>query len=247
MWGLMNTNQNDRLRQARIAASYKSAAKAAEAFGWNISTYRHHENGTRGFGQDHARAYGRAFYVSAAWLLGLDDNAEPNALEKIIAMIDTPDEVTGSMADLQNAMFEEIGHVLVHHYQISDFDKQTTTMPLFHNISQDFDYVAYPKILLDGLANVGTNLICSVDAVESAMAPTIKSGARVLVDTGAQDLNEQDAIWLLTVGENSMIRRLVSLAHDKVSIYADGMNRSMEIDRFDIAIRGKVVWIGQTA
>lgn len=71
----------ERLKQARKSAGYASAQEAAEAFGWNPPAYRHHENGTRGFGPDAAKRYGRAFKVRPGWLLGLDhidkDPAEP--------------------------------------------------------------------------------------------------------------------------------------------------------------------------
>ena len=62
----------DRLRQARIDAGYSSAAEAAQRFGWQESAYRHHENGTRNYGPDAAKKYGRAFKVKPGWLLGLD-------------------------------------------------------------------------------------------------------------------------------------------------------------------------------
>lgn len=71
----------ERLRQARKSAGFESAQEAADAFNWNAPAYRHHENGTRGFGADAAKKYGRAFKVRAGWLLGLDhidrDPAEP--------------------------------------------------------------------------------------------------------------------------------------------------------------------------
>lgn len=60
----------ERLRQAR-KKHYRSAQEAAETFGWRVSGYRHHENGTRGFDPDQAKKYARAFRVSPAWLLGL--------------------------------------------------------------------------------------------------------------------------------------------------------------------------------
>jgi SOS-response transcriptional repressor LexA len=62
----------ERLRDARIRAGFSSAAEAAERFGWGESGYRHHENGTRDFGPDAARRYGRAFRVKPGWLLGLE-------------------------------------------------------------------------------------------------------------------------------------------------------------------------------
>lgn len=68
-----------RLRHAREKAGYASAAEAARAFNWTISAFRHHENGTRNFGLDAARKYGRAFRVKPGWLLCMDgvDDAPP--------------------------------------------------------------------------------------------------------------------------------------------------------------------------
>lgn len=69
----MVTQKAERLRAAREKAGYDSAADAARAFGWKEPAYRHHENGTRGFGPDAAKRYGRAFKVKPGWLLGLDN------------------------------------------------------------------------------------------------------------------------------------------------------------------------------
>lgn len=85
----MNQDKAERLRQARTKAGYKSASEAAEAFGWGVAGYRHHENGTRGFGADVARKYARAFRVKAGWLLVMDgiDDGQPTdfkASEKLI-------------------------------------------------------------------------------------------------------------------------------------------------------------------
>lgn len=68
----MSIQKAERLRSAREKAGFASAADAARAFGWTESAYRHHENGTRGFGPDAAKKYGRAFKVLPGWLLGLE-------------------------------------------------------------------------------------------------------------------------------------------------------------------------------
>lgn len=68
----MTNLKADRLRAAREKAGYSSAQAAAEAFGWGVAGYRHHENGTRNFGPDAARKYGRAFRVKPGWLLGME-------------------------------------------------------------------------------------------------------------------------------------------------------------------------------
>lgn len=79
----------NRLKAAREKAGFESAADAARAFGWTESAYRHHENGTRGFGADAAKRYGRAFKVKPGWLLGLDSvdsgpPAEPPVDESLV-------------------------------------------------------------------------------------------------------------------------------------------------------------------
>lgn len=66
----MNDTPADRLRRAR-AAKYRTIPEACYAHGWKVSTYTHHENGTRGFKPAQARIYARAFGVSASELLGL--------------------------------------------------------------------------------------------------------------------------------------------------------------------------------
>lgn len=65
-----------RLRQARIRAGLPSARQAAERHGWTISTYSAHENGQNDFDEVAARNYGRAFRVSAGWLLTGEGAAE---------------------------------------------------------------------------------------------------------------------------------------------------------------------------
>ncbi len=88
------SDKAERLKDARTKAGFASAAEAAQRFGWQEPAYRHHENGTRGFGADSAKKYGRAFKVKPGWLLGIDGNsALPDAG-------DGPDElvVNGSVA-----------------------------------------------------------------------------------------------------------------------------------------------------
>lgn len=62
------TRPEDRLRQAREMASYKTASDAARAMGVPIPTYTQHENGTRDF-IDSAARYAAFFRVSLDWLL----------------------------------------------------------------------------------------------------------------------------------------------------------------------------------
>jgi len=58
----------DRLQQLRIAAGYETAADAARGHGWNVNTYRSHENGTRNVPREWLLTYARTYRCSLAWL-----------------------------------------------------------------------------------------------------------------------------------------------------------------------------------
>jgi len=59
----------DRLREARIAAGYRSMSAAADRVGKTQSTYRAHENGQNDYDSEDAQVYADAFKVPADWLL----------------------------------------------------------------------------------------------------------------------------------------------------------------------------------
>ena len=71
----MSDTPADRLRAARLRAGFKKAAEAAAAHEWTLSTYRSHDNGTRGFDKAAAIKYGRAFKVDPSWLLGISKSS----------------------------------------------------------------------------------------------------------------------------------------------------------------------------
>lgn len=71
------TGESERLRQARKAAGFATAADAAARFGWNYPTYAGHENGQRGLKTDVAKAYAKAFRVESSWLLFGTGPSEP--------------------------------------------------------------------------------------------------------------------------------------------------------------------------
>lgn len=62
---------NNRLREARKGAGFKSARAAAIRFGWTPSTYASHENGQTPVPKDAAKTYAKAFKVDQAWLMNL--------------------------------------------------------------------------------------------------------------------------------------------------------------------------------
>lgn len=72
------TEPFERLRELRIKAGFATAVEVAERFGWNVNTYRSHENGIRALTLRAAEKYAAGFKVSATWLLtGEGDQAPP--------------------------------------------------------------------------------------------------------------------------------------------------------------------------
>jgi phage repressor protein C with HTH and peptisase S24 domain len=61
--------KQERLKEARIAAGYGSAAEAAKALGVGVSTYTSHENNTRDFDNELALKYARRFKVTPEWIV----------------------------------------------------------------------------------------------------------------------------------------------------------------------------------
>lgn len=60
----------ERLRRAREARKFETAAAAAQHHGWKESTYTSHENGTRGLRVAVAREYAKAFRIPLDELVG---------------------------------------------------------------------------------------------------------------------------------------------------------------------------------
>lgn len=73
----MSETPAERLRRARLARGYATAADAARAFGWPTSTYTSHENSTRGLRRDAARRYSQAFGIPLHELLEIPRGPDP--------------------------------------------------------------------------------------------------------------------------------------------------------------------------
>ena len=70
-----------RLKEARKAAGFKTAAGAAEHFGWNRNTYSSNENGHAPYSYATAKRYAQAFGVSAQALYDGAPAPDPDAAD----------------------------------------------------------------------------------------------------------------------------------------------------------------------
>jgi SOS-response transcriptional repressor LexA len=59
----------NRLKQAREAKGFETAAEASRRFGWNASTYQQHENETRSITMKSAKVYSEMLGVTPEWIM----------------------------------------------------------------------------------------------------------------------------------------------------------------------------------
>jgi transcriptional regulator with XRE-family HTH domain len=76
-----------RLRQARIAKGFDTAAAAADAFGWNRNTYGSNENGNAPFSYRRAKEYAAAFGVRPEWLYDAAGSMLPETEAGLVPII----------------------------------------------------------------------------------------------------------------------------------------------------------------
>lgn len=69
----------ERLKEARLAAGYTSAADAAAKFEWHPQNVRDHEANRRGVDAEQAERYARAYRVDPAWILFGGATRKPRA------------------------------------------------------------------------------------------------------------------------------------------------------------------------
>jgi len=81
-------DKHERLREERKKAGFASAADAARALGVGVSTYRHHENGTRDFESEEAAQYAKRFRSSTDYLLyGRKPSPQPPAEARHVPLV----------------------------------------------------------------------------------------------------------------------------------------------------------------
>lgn len=236
---------SERLRGARSEAGHASAAAAARAFGWNEGSYRHHENGTRGFDSDQAKAYAKAYNVSASWLMGLSSTKLPDSYESTVAILETFDPPTGIAGDLEQDLIENFDAVLVRTVSIEDIAA--------HGPSGIFSfatsYIPISKRIVDGVAKASFRDIVALFIDNTEMEPTIKIGDLILIDTAQRQPIHQDQIWLMSQAGRVMVRRLRYDDATRATGWADDKRvASISVDTLQslFYIHGRVVWTGST-
>lgn len=81
---------------------------------------------------------------------------------------------------------------------------------------------------------------------QKGMAPTINPGDDILVSATKVFDGDPDAIWLLSFGDHSAIRRVRPGAAGKLLIVADNPGfPDREVDKADVDVVGRIIWHGR--
>ncbi len=236
----------ERLRHARKEAGFKSASAAARANGWNEAAYRHHENGTRGYGIDQAIAYGAAFSVSPSWLLTLGFSQNDSwrlpigkfYVEALYAQLTWKpglEETVNNAADLLNLRF-----VLELDVSVNTIDvvKGEDDYPLFHFVSPSVVGVVEDRF--------NSGYMFYMRAPKSMARLSVSAGDLLLVDSGEGEIRTKPELWVIRSYDELVVGWAQRQRDADVFLPDAPEASSVKIDP-EANIIGRVRWIGHAA
>ena len=227
---VLNT-PHDRLRDLREKAGHATAADFARANGFEEGTYRSHENGSRGIRFRAAMAYAGELYPEAAdkvalWIL---DGGPP------------PDQaVLGPGAAL--AGFED-EYALVADYDI----RAGAGGGLMFDSENILDRLAFRRQWLRMVTNAPLDQLAVIQAHGDSMEPTIRSGDHLLVDRTDTNPRREGIYVIAWSGAINVKRVTVDYAAKSLTISSDNTLHptNQGVSPKDLAVLGRVVWIGR--
>lgn len=230
---------HDRLRSARERAGFESAAEASRSFGWPESRYRHHENGTRGIPLKHAEAYGRAFKVSPAWIVGFKTDQNLSTREKLQSSLLTLDEIL-SVKDIDEAILDRFNIALV--------PKITTSrLSGAKSAAQEPDEpLIMDKSLIRALVPDLRKVKLRLQAVEidtDLRWSGVKRGALIIIDRRYAPGPMNDHLWLVGVDDFMSVCPIDAEGED-ILVLNDKQEMIHRAPRAEMEVWGRVVWVG---
>lgn len=221
-----------RLKEARQAAGFASAAAAAERLGVPYATYSAHENGSRGFTAEAAMKYGRAFRVQPEWLLFGTPATTPDgqlqdapALQRV-----APGEPGSSSATL-----------------VSVFDVAASAgMGAMIGEETEVHSLAFPPSYLKKLTSSSPGNLTIIGVKGDSMEPTLLDDDIVLLDMSKTNLSF-DGLFVLRFDDALHVKRVGRAAKPGfVTILSDNpVFPPIEVEKAELTVVGKVLWYGR--
>ncbi len=237
LWQIAQMDKHSRLREARIAAGFKSSADAARSLGVSPPTYAHHENGTRGFRDDAARLYARRFKVSVEWLLfGNGDMSSSNAEDSSILLFPQKTEAVQHEpnAIISNEPPVEFTRVPVYGQAIGGEDGYFVL-----NGSHIDDILAPP--ILTGVKNA-----YAVYVAGESMEPRYFAGEAVFVHPRLPVARGDFVVAQIKRNGDihGYVKRLVKMTEDKIILGQFNPSKELEFSRDQVISIHKIVASG---
>lgn len=207
----------DRLKAARLAAGFESAADAVRRFGWKESTYFGHENGSRGFRTDTASEYARAFKVTQEWLL-FGRGGPPD----VLPVASTPDMVDIYNVEASAGFGSLVGHEMV------------------------VDRMSFPPGYLRQITSSHPKNLAIISVKGKSMEPTLSDDDIVMIDLTKTDLS-YDGLFVVKDGGDSLLVKRISRGPRRgtVMLVSDNHQYPNQERAFeDVEVVGKVIWKG---
>jgi phage repressor protein C with HTH and peptisase S24 domain len=219
--------QGDRLRQAREAAGYGSAAAFAHVVKIKPVTYRAYEAGQNGYAKL-AHHFADKLGVDARWLL----RGEGGGDEARIARPDVALEQTAKEMGLALVPQFELGYSMGGGSIFTDYPHT--------------GFVPFQRDWLKGLMRGAFADLFVARGEGDSMQPTMLDGDIVLIDSAQKDITQQDRIWALSYGDLGMIKRVRRLPGGTYRIMSDNPSVTpLDAADGEMHVVGRVIWIGR--
>jgi phage repressor protein C with HTH and peptisase S24 domain len=235
----------DRLKQARAVAGFRTATDAALRFGWNVNTYKSHENGQRNLRVDRVEQYASAFGVSPAWLQFGGSLTGQGDGEAVVQNV--PGAAPAPSASSPSGGFEDERSVPCREDDVVIADLTTD------GLVGDRDFPVYGS----ALGGPDGEMIVSYDPIEWArrpgplmgvrngfgfymigdsMSPAFEPGDMILCHPTRPPLPGQDVLVIVRAGtgEAALVKRLLRLDGRGVRLRQFNPAREFEVPREDL-------------
>jgi phage repressor protein C with HTH and peptisase S24 domain len=241
---------NERLREARERAGFRSARAAATRHGWTQSTYASHENGQTPVPRKAAEVYSKAFKVSAAWILtgeGTVNHAPKNAVSKLKPV----ERIIGGEFDLQSDGSLAVPEIELRagaSYAGGFNQEENTTDDYGNTVSKDVvraNWGIPAPFLRDELhIRAGRAHILSVRG--DSMNDALFDGDRAIINLDDTDVS-QGGIFALLDDNSSVIIKQVELVRSKGPKRIKCTSRNPVYEPFELDLDHNVRIIGRVA
>lgn len=104
----------------------------------------------------------------------------------------------------------------------------------------------FPRSWLNAITSTPASQLVFARGKGDSMLPTLLDGDIVLVDKTRRGLDDQDALWALTIGTTAMIKRVRMRADGRITIISDNpLVPKDEVAANELVVVGRVIFVGR--